>query len=158
MRLIQLLGALGSESDSKYSKAFGSSLMETFARSDIENISWFWAHPKTGRIYHFDSSHTTAATDPKGPIAIDMEQFGGMDQIDIDDFRVFKEAFARGWVRSWYEPDSGSNPLGSQLGLHGPDQETVETTLKMLLDSGLQVDHIGMVGEFDGFKYDEPHD
>ena len=154
----RLVETVGSQWPSKYFDAVRNSLMETFARDDIENISWFWAHPETGRIYHFDGTHTLAALDPNGPIGLDPEDFGGADNIDMDSFDVFRAAFNQGWVRSFYIPDDGSNPLGSQIGIHGADRETVETTLQMLLDSGLEIDHIGMTGEFDGYKYDEPAD
>ncbi len=128
--------------------------MERFVQKDVDNVSWFWAHPSSGKIYHFEGSHTTAATDPSGPIAVDISELG---EIDMNDFRVFEVAFRRGWVRSFYIPDSdSSNSLGFQIGLHGPNEETVRLTLKMLLEKGLKIDHVGMRGEFDKFEYDDP--
>ncbi len=138
-------------------ESIGNTLMERFAQKDVDNLYWFWAHPATGKIYDFEGSHTLAATDPEGPIAIDVTQFGGGDEIDIDDYRIFEIAFRAGWVRSHYLPDDNTgNPLGSQIGLHGADEETVRLTLKMLRDKGLQIDHVGMRGHFDDFEYDEP--
>ena len=146
MRLTQLIEVLNTHAIFEYN------LMEKFAQKDVDNVSWFWAHPSSGKIYHFDGSHTAAAIDPDGPIAVDTSE---LDSLQMDDFRVFEVAFRRGWVRSFYIPDEGS-PLGSQVGLHGPDEETVRQTLQMLLDKGLQVDHVGMRGHYDGFRYDEP--
>lgn len=100
------------------------------------------------------STHTNQALEPDGPIALDRSKF---DSIDMDDTHVFEAAFRKGWVRASYIPDDGG-PLGSQVGLHGPDEETVRLTLKMLLDKGLQVDHAGMRGHYDGFEYDDPLD
>ena len=135
-----------------------------FSQSDVAKVSWFWAHPESGNIYNFDSSHTVAATDPDGPMAIDVTQFGG--EVGVKDFRIFEIAFRGGWVRSMYVPMDGefsvlikgrelreTNSMGSQVGLHGPNKEIVQLTLKMLLDGGLQVDHVGMEGHYDEYHF-----
>lgn len=152
MRLTQLIEVLNTQAVFEYN------LMERFAQSDVANVSWFWAHPASGRIFHIpsDSSHTISALDPNGPIAVKPDEIDGENKVSVDDYRVFEVAFRRGWVRSMYIPDDDGSPLGSQVGLHGGDEETVRTTLKMLLDKGLQVDRIGMQGHYDDFEYDEP--
>ena len=153
MRLTQLIEALNTQA------IFEHNLMERFAQQDVDNVSWFWAHPSSGRIYHFEGSHTTAAVEPGSPIELDMADFGGYNAegAPADNYQVFEAAFRKGWVRSFYIPDEGS-PLGNQIGLHGPDEESVKQTLQMLLDKGLQIDHVGMRGQFDKFEYDEPYD
>jgi hypothetical protein len=148
MRLTQLIEVINTRAIFEYN------LMEKFAQSDVANVSWFWAHPERGEIYNFDGTHTLAATDPNGPIAIDTSHFGGDDEVDIDDTRIFEIAFRWGWVRSMYIPDEDTgHPMGSQVGLHGGDEETVRKTLKMLLDGGLQVDHVGMEGHYDKYHF-----
>ena len=136
---------------------FGTGLMEQFAQDDVAKVHWFWANPTTGQIYHIDGTHTTAALEPNNPIGLTPEDFGGYDNVDIDDNDVFEAAFRKGWVRSSYMPDEEvGNPLGSQVGLHGPDEETVKLTLKMLLDKGLEVDYVGLRGHYDKYQYDAP--
>lgn len=119
--------------------------MEKFSQSDVAMLSCFWAHPHSGRIYQFGDSHTLAATDPNGPMAIEV------DELSTNDSRVFEIAFRAGWVRSMYLPANGKMP--SQLGLHGADEATVKKTLRMLLASGIVVTKVGLEGHFDNYQY-----
>lgn len=153
MRLMHLIGALNTQAVFEYN------LMERFAQEDVDNLFWFWSHPESGQIFHIETgTHTVNALDPDSPIPITPEEFGGYENIDIDDFDVFRAAFRHGWVRSSYIVAEGAHPLGNQVALHGADRETVEHTLQMLLDSGLDADYVGLRGEFDGFEYDGPID
>ena len=127
-------------------------LMERFAQADVENLFWFWAHPQSGEIYHIDGTHTTTAVEPGSPVGLNADDYGGYDNIDIDDKRIFVDAFKKGWVRSGYMDDHPAH--GTDLGLHGANREIVLETLKMLLEKGLEVASVGLRGEFDNFEYD----
>lgn len=153
MKLLQFIDVLNTQA------AIECTLMEEFAQQDVDDVHWFWAHPASGQIYHLDGSHTTGALEPNNPLGLTPEDFGGYDNVDIDDNDVFEAAFRRGWVRASYIPDEEvNNPLGTQIGLHGADEETVQLTLKMLLAKGLQVDYVGMRGHYDKYEYDAPNE
>jgi GNAT superfamily N-acetyltransferase len=144
---------LGTMNDIVLGESVGKKMMEEFAQSDVDNLFWFWANPQSGEIYHIDGTHTTAALDPRGPIGLNPEYYGGYDNVDIDDNRVFHDAFKKGWVRCGYINDHHS-AHGTDLGLHGANRNIVMDTLKMLLEKGLEVASVGLRGEFDGFGYD----
>ncbi len=91
-----------------------------------------------------------AATDPKGPIAL--KQFGELGPEAFDDIDVFKAAFSLGWVRAMYLEDDVA--AGKQIALHGANEGIVRETLRLLLEKGLDIESMGLRGEFDGFEYD----
>lgn len=125
-------------------------VMERFAKADVNKLFSFWAHPQTGQIYHNKVTHTMAATDPDGPIAL--TQFGQLGPDAFDDIDVFKAAFKLGWVRGMYLEDDVA--AGKQIALHGANQGIVRETLRLMLEKGLDIESMGLRGEFDGYEYD----
>jgi len=125
-------------------------LMERFAQADVDKLFSFWAHPQSGHIYHIKVTHTMAATDPEGPIAL--TQFGELGPEAFDDIEVFKAAFSLGWVRAMYLEDDPA--AGKQIALHGANEGIVRETLRLLLEKGLDIESMGLRGEFDGYEFD----
>lgn len=149
MRLTQLIRALNTQAVPEYN------LMEKFAKEDVADINAFWAHPESGQIFRFEGTHTANALEPSSPIGLDPNDF---QELEHDDFAVFRAAFNKGWVRSAYLVGTPNSPMGNQLALHGPNQRIVRLALWHLLDTGLDVDYVGLRGQFDGFEYDGPLD